>query len=172
MILLERHSRGHLGGRQIFFRKAPEKNFFRHAGTAFLSRKSHDSMWLRPPRLTLNLSCEMPGRSARQPGSGFFAHLESIRSHLTIEDYSRVDAMIALRLRSNDHIRESVEETIRVCARPFGKRRPAATGRTAEYAFGPAGSRDLVRNERDRKLWRRVEVLEEKERASRHIRMR
>ena len=128
MILLERHSRGHLGGRQIFFRKAPEKNFFRHAGTALLSRKSHDSMWLRPPRLTLNLSCEMPGRSARQPGSGFFAHLESIRSHLTIEDYSRVDAMIALRLRSNDHIRESVEETIRVCARPFGKRRPAATG--------------------------------------------
>lgn len=110
-------------------------------------------MWLRPPRLTLNLSCEMPGRSARQPGSGFFAHLESIRSHLTIEDYSRVDAMIALRLRSNDHIRESVEETIRACAptireQQAGRNWQRYAARTADYVFGPAGDRDLERNGR------------------------
>ena len=61
----------------------------------------------------------MPDFWPGDPASAYYAHLENIRRHLTIEDYSRVDAMIALRLRSNGHSRENVEETIR---------RPGATG--------------------------------------------
>ncbi len=80
--------------------------------------------------------------------------------------YSYV-AMIALRLRSNGHSREAVEETIRACAPTI---RVSQTGRnwqwyaerTADYAFGPAGDRDMERNERYREMWRRVEVAKEK----------
>lgn len=68
------------------------------------------------------------GRSARDPPAAYYAHLENIRRHLTIEDYSRVDAMIALRLRSNGHSRESVEETIRTCAPTIRETQTGATG--------------------------------------------
>lgn len=109
----------------------------------------------------------MPDFRPGDPATAYYAHLENIRRHLTIEDYSRVDAMIALRLRSNGHSREAVEETIRACAPTI---REGKTGRnwrryaerTADYAFGPAGDRDLDRNERYRELWRRVEGMEEK----------
>ncbi len=49
------------------------------------------------------------------PGLGLYDIWEYPQA-LTIEDYSRVDARIALQLRSNDHSRESVEETFRSCA--------------------------------------------------------
>ena len=35
------------------------------------------------------------------PQQAYFLHYENIRSHLSIEDFSRVDAMIALRMRAN-----------------------------------------------------------------------
>ena len=119
----------------------------------------------------------MPDFRPGDTASAYYAHLENIRRHLTIEDYSRVDAMIALRLRSNGHSRESVEETIRTCAPTIretqtGRNWQRYAERTADYAFGPAGDRDLERNERYRKLWRMIEGLEEKERASKHIKMR
>ena len=109
------------------------------------------------------------------PAVAYYAHLENIRRHLTIEDYSRVDAMIALRLRSNGHSREAVEETIRACAPTTrdlqtGRNWQRYAERTADYAFGPAGDRDMERNERYRDLWRRVEGGEEKVRTS--VRMR
>ena len=77
----------------------------------------------------------------------------------------------------NGHSRESVEETIRTCAPTIretqtGRNWQRYAERTADYAFGPAGDRDLERNERYRKLWRMIEGLEEKERASKHIKMR
>lgn len=104
----------------------------------------------------------MPNFRPGDPAAAYYAHLENIRRHLTIEDYSRVDAMIALRLRSNGHSRESVEETIRACApttreKQAGRNWQRYAERTADYAFGPAGDRDMVRNERYRELWRRVE---------------
>jgi len=104
----------------------------------------------------------MPDVRPGDPAAAYYAHLENIRRHLTIEDYSRVDAMIALRLRSNGHSRESVEETIRACAptireKQAGRNWQRYAERTAEYAFGPAGDRDMERNERYRELWRKVE---------------
>ena len=44
--------------------------------------------------------------------------------------------------------------------------------RTAEYAFGMAGDRDLVRNERYREMWKRIEGIEERERRQSKTRMR
>ncbi|WP_291447681.1 DNA-primase RepB domain-containing protein [Desulfovibrio sp.] len=102
------------------------------------------------------------------PAAAYYAHLENIRRHLTIEDYSRVDAMIALRMRSNGHSREAVAETIRACAPTIrdtqtGRNWQRYAERTTDYAFGPAGDRNLERNERYRELWRRVEGMEERE---------
>lgn len=110
---------------------------------------------------------QVPDFRPGDPAAAYYAHLENIRRHLSIEDYSRVDAMIALRLRSNGHSRESVAETIRSCAPTIretqtGRNWQRYAERTADYAFGPAGDRDLERNERYRELWRRVEGTEEK----------
>ncbi|MBD5627177.1 MAG: mobilization protein, partial [Desulfovibrio sp.] len=92
----------------------------------------------------------------------YFKHWEDIKAHITIEDFSRVDAMIALRLRSNGHTQPEVEETIRACAPAIRERRAGRNWqryaeRTAAYAFGYAGDRDMERNTRYRELWRRVE---------------
>ena len=119
----------------------------------------------------------MPNFRPGDPDSAYYAHLENIRRHLTIEDYSRVDAMIALRLRSNGHSRESVEETIRACAPAIrdsqaGRNWQRYAERTADYAFGPAGDRDLERNERYRDLWRRVEGGENEDRKTLRTKMR
>lgn len=45
--------------------------------------------------------------------TAYHVHFEDIRRHLTIEDYSRVDAMIALRLRATGHSRDAVMEAVR-----------------------------------------------------------
>ncbi len=83
--------------------------------------------------------------------------------------------MIALRLRSNGHGRDVVEETIRACAPTIrdpqsGRNWQRYAERTANYAFGPTGDRDLERNERYRELWRKIERTEEKEQPQ--VRMR
>lgn len=109
----------------------------------------------------------MPDVRPGDPAAAYYAHLENIRRHLTIEDYSRVDAMIALRMRSNGHSREVVKETIRVCAPTIREKRTGRNWqryaeRTSDYAFGPAGDRDLMRNERYRDLWRTVESMEDR----------
>ena len=121
-------------------------------------------------RKTERRTFQPPDLRPGNPAAAYYAHLENIRRHLAIEDYSRVDAMIALRMRSNGHSREAVEETIRACAPTIrdlqtGRNWQRYAERTADYAFGPAGDRDLERNERYRELWRRVEGLEKKEQA-------
>ncbi|MFG6375343.1 MAG: RepB family DNA primase, partial [Desulfovibrio sp.] len=98
--------------------------------------------------------------------SAYFAHYADIRAHITIEDYSRVDAMIALRMRANGHSPEAVTAAILTCApqiRAENQRRrdwQRYADRTMNYAFGYAGDRDLMRNERYRELWRRIEGIE------------
>ena len=119
----------------------------------------------------------MPDMRPGDPAAAYYAHLENIRRHLTIEDYSRVDAMIALRMRSNGHSREAVEETIRACAPTIretqsGRNWQRYAERTAVYAFGPAGDRDLVRNERYRELWRKVAGGEYKDKGRIGLKLR
>ncbi|WP_165076914.1 MULTISPECIES: DNA-primase RepB domain-containing protein [unclassified Desulfovibrio] len=92
----------------------------------------------------------------------YFKHWEDISAHINIKDFSRVDAMIALRLRSNGHSQKEVEETLRACAPAIRERRAGRNWqryaeRTAAYAFGYAGDRDMERHSRYRKLWGRIE---------------
>mgnify|MGYP000150400784 CR=1 FL=1 len=95
---------------------------------------------------------------------------------MIIEDYSRVDAMIALRMRANGHSWEAVAETIRTCAPTIrdpkaGRNWQRYAERTADYAFGIAGDWDLERNARYWEMWRRIEWLEEREQDTKRMRM-
>ena len=88
----------------------------------------------------------------------YFKHWTDIRVHITTEDISRVDAMIALRLRSNGYSKEDVEHAIRTCSQAIhnsgiGRNWERYAKRTTAYAFGYAGKRDLERNARFGQLW-------------------
>lgn len=118
--------------------------------------------------------------SSGRPGdsvAAYYAHLDNIRKHLVIDDYSRVDAMIALRMRSNGHSRKEVAAAVRACAPTI---REAQAGRdwqryaerTADYAFGVAGDVDLAKNERYRELWCKIEGIGESEREQSRLRLR
>lgn len=110
--------------------------------------------------------------------TAYHAHFEDIRRHLTIEDYSRVDAMIALRLRATGHSRDAVMDAVRQCA-PAIRETPARRDwqryaeRTADYAFGTAGDVELAKYETYRELWRRVEERAGmQQKSALHTRMR
>ncbi len=144
---------------------------------ALAKRIDHEYAEAAEKRKVEQRTFTLPDVRPGDPAAAYYAHLENIRRHLTIEDYSRVDAMIALRLRSNGHSRESVEETIRTCAptireKQTGRNWQRYAERTADYAFGPAGDRDMVRNERYREVWRRVEGGEEKLREVKYMKMK
>ncbi len=109
------------------------------------------------------------------PVSAYYAHLENIRKHLAIEDYSRVDAMIALRMRSNGHSREDVAGTICQCAPTIregkeGRNWQRYAERTTDYAFGMAGDVDMAKNERYKEHWQKIEGIREHEQPK--LRMR
>lgn len=97
------------------------------------------------------------------PQAAYFAHYENIRAHITVEDFSRVDAMIALRMRANGHSPEAVLAAIRDCAPAIRtgmeKRRDwqKYAERTVEYAFGLAGDKDLTKSARYKEIWRIIE---------------
>ena len=142
---------------------------------ALARRIDHEYAEAATKRQAEQRTFQTPDFRPGDPAAAYYAHLENIRRHLTIEDYSRVDAMIALRMRSNGHSRESVEETIHICAptirdSPTGRNWQRYAERTADYAFGPAGDRDLERNAQHRKLWRKIEGLKEKERIRGRLR--
>ena len=128
---------------------------------------------LERPRV---ISSGRPG----DPVSAYYAHLDNIRKRLPIDDYSRVDAMIALRMRSNGHSRSDVAEAVRNCAPTIRDAEKAGAGRnwqryaerTADYAFGMAGDMDMAKNERYRELWRRIEEVREPVRETARLRMR
>ena len=113
---------------------------------------------------------------SRDPGdavSAYWAHLEDIRRHLTIADYSRVDAMIALRLRANGHSHNAVMGAIFHCApaireKPTGRNWKRYAERTAGYAFSMAGDIALQKNERYRAAWLKVEGKTREREAMRH----
>ena len=96
------------------------------------------------------------------PTAAYYAHFANIQQHLSIEDYSRVDAMIALRMRATGHSSQAVTEVIRQCApgireKKEGRNWQRYAERTADYAFGMAGDVDLAKSERFLEHWKRVE---------------
>ena len=54
------------------------------------------------------ISAPITAQVAASPQQAYFMHWADIREHITIEDFSRVDAMIALRLRATGHSQEDL----------------------------------------------------------------
>ena len=130
-----------------------------------------------------------PVPTAPRPDSttaAYFVHFENIRRHLTVEDFSRVDAMIAIRLRATGHSHETVTDTIMQCAPTIRADRQVKEGRskretrdwhryaerTAAYAFGVAGDVALARNAKYFEHWRKIEGLEPEKRQEEAPRLR
>ncbi len=108
------------------------------------------------------------------PHKAYFLHLDNIKQHLDIMDKSRVDSMIALRMRATGHSQNSIEQTIRECAKQWRdeterKNWDNYAKRTAEYAFSFAGDRDLDRNQRYVEHWLRIEHDKLQERKYRKV---
>ena len=118
--------------------------------------------------------------------AAYYAHYENIKRHLHMEDMSRVDAMIALRLRATGHSPEAVLATVFQCApsirqdngKKEGRNWQLYAERTTAYAFGTAGDVTLAKNERFLEHWRKIEgqkeqtVEHEKEQIQPRLRMR
>ena len=107
------------------------------------------------------------GQRSGDAVSAYWAHLEDIRRHKSIEEYSRVDAMIALRLRANGYSYDAVMDAVFRCApaireKPVGRNWRRYAERAANYAFGLAGELALEKQEGFRRAWKRVEQPEEK----------
>ena len=103
--------------------------------------------------------------SPGSPIAAYHAHFNDIHRHMTIEDASRVDAMIAIRMRATGHSQADIAAAIEQCApaiRNGEKRRNwhDYAKRTADYAFGFAGDRELIKRERLVPSWRRVEGIQ------------
>ena len=122
----------------------------------------------------------LPVPAHAHPGdstAAYYAHYENIRQHLALEDLSRVDAMIALRLRATGHSQQAVAETVRQCAPTIrekneGRNWQRYAERTAAYAFSVAGDVALAKNERYLEHWRGIEGGEERAREQSCQRMR
>ena len=127
-----------------------------------------------------------PVPTAQRPSSAtaaYLAHFENIRRNLTVEDFSRVDAMIAIRLRASGYSQEAVADTILQCGPVIrqtregrGKREARDwhryAERTAAYAFGVAGDVALARNEKYFEHWRKIEGVEPEKQREEAPRMR
>lgn len=103
--------------------------------------------------------------SPGSPFAAYHAHFNDIHRHMTVEDASRVDAMIAIRMRATGHSQADIAAAIEQCAPSIrnGERRRNwrdYAERTANYAFGFAGDRELTRRERLIPFWRRVEGIQ------------
>ena len=72
--------------------------------------------------------------------TAYYAHYENIRQHLTVEDFSRADAMIALRLRATGHSQQAVTEGLRQCAPTIREKNEAAIGNAMRNALRPMPS--------------------------------
>ena len=124
-----------------------------------------------------------PARSSgvvMRPGevtAAYYAHYENIRQHLAMEDLSRVDAMIALRLRATGHSQAEVMEAVRLCAPTIRENKEGRdwqryAERTAAYAFGVAGDLALARNEKYFEHWRKIEGMERAQQEALRVRLR
>ena len=96
---------------------------------------------------------------------------------MNVEDFSRVDAMIALRLRATGHSQQTVAEAVRECGPSIrekneGRNWQRYAERTAAYAFGVAGDVALARNEKYFEHWRKIEGVEPEKRQEEAPRLR
>lgn len=91
----------------------------RQCGKALLISRRIEGEYVEAEKQRQTTRVKRAYLQSRYPGdavSAYWTRLEDIRRHLTIEDYSRVDAMISLRLRANGY-----RSDISLCARNSGK---------------------------------------------------
>lgn len=103
------------------------------------------------------------------PATAYCVHVRHIRQHMPRIEDGNLDAMIALRMRSNGHSRETIAKTIHTLSPAFTKDAPPGerqhhAERIAEYAFGLQGTHDMMRNKTYWPIWRKVEGVEEQQR--------
>lgn len=95
----------------------------------------------------------------------YFQHYADIAQRMPIDNLSRVDSMIAVRLRVTGHSPEEVKRAIERCApaiRPANQRQEHRWGggyaqRTMSYAFGPKGDIQVHRTARYHEQWKRLD---------------
>lgn len=122
----------------------------------------------------------LPVPAHAHPGdstAAYYAHYENIRQHLALEDFSRVDAMIALRLRATGHSQQAVAEAVRQCAPTIREKNEGRdwqryAERTAAYAFSMAGDAALAKNERYLEHWQKIEGAHEARQETLRLRLR
>ncbi len=94
---------------------------------------------------------------------------------MPIEDYSRLDAMIALRMRATGHNPQAVMDAIAYCAPSIrtkeGRNWRQYAERTANYAFGVAGDIALQKYEKYKEYWQRIEQGQEAQRTKNFARL-
>jgi hypothetical protein len=98
------------------------------------------------------------------PRSAYEAHYHDIVARLKDQriDLSRVDSMVAVRLRATGHEQADIADILEVCAPAIrsteeGRNWHDYAQRTARYAFGPEGTRILTKIDRYRDQFFRLE---------------
>ena len=95
--------------------------------------------------------------------AAYYAHYADLRQHMQLADLSRVDGMIAVRLRATGHSPLAIAGAIYQCAptiRDKAQRRDWAryAERTANYAFGAGGDMVIGRYQQRVRSWQRLEA--------------
>ena len=98
------------------------------------------------------------------PANAYESHYRDIAARHKGDgiDLSRVDSMIAVRLRATGHGQDEIATVLEACAPSIrtadeGRNWHDYAQRTARYAFGPDGSRMLAKIERHRDQFLRLE---------------
>ncbi len=125
---------------------------------------------------TLHLTNRQPASSAT---AAYYHHYEDLRKHLHLKDLSRVDAMIALRMRATGHSPQAVQAAIETCAPTLRAEKQQKENRnwqdyaerTVKYAFGVAGDVDLLKYKDKLEHWQKVEHQPHLEQGALRLRM-
>jgi hypothetical protein len=129
-------------------RKAPRRRGVPRFETWLRTRGLHRQadLWRYRNRAVPKVPMPSPSPQTRQkPGdslAAYAAHREAVVKEEAGQDASRIDALVALRMRADGHSRESVVEAIRQAAPEAyvqGRDRVRYAERAAAYAFGIAG---------------------------------
>lgn len=116
-----------------------------------------------------------PDFKTDSPEQAYYAHFADIRKLFAGQtiNFSRVDSMIATRMRLTGHSQESVQQAIEKCAPSIrydaagvrSQRWSSYAKRISNYAFGAAGDLAMLQNEEHREKWMELEETPQKEEA-------
>jgi len=99
------------------------------------------------------------------PYKAYHLHATNIKQHMPKIKDAQLDAMIALRMRSNGHSKEDITKAITrmtsVAKMTWDDQRQKHAERVADFAFGLQGTHDMMRNKSYWPMWRKVEGVQE-----------